>query len=71
MSSVRDIDDAEIVKRSDRARWDAFIHQARWEPIVAEQGSQQIGSHSAVAHDDGQAADAGQAGEKFPQAFSC
>jgi hypothetical protein len=70
MSSVRDTDDMEIVKGGDCAWWNAFIHQGRGEPVVAEQGSQQVGRHPAVAHYDDRAACARQAGEKFPQAFS-
>jgi hypothetical protein len=70
MSSVSNTDDLEIVKRSDGACWNAFVQHTRGGPIVAEQGSQQIGRHPAVAHYGYRAAGPSQAEQKYPQAFS-
>ena len=64
MASGGDADDMKIVKRGDGAGRNVVLHQAQGKPVVAQQVSQQIDSHSAVAHHCYRAAAASETGEK-------
>ena len=71
MPGRRDRDHIKIIEDGNGARRNALLDQMRGKPIIAEQGSQQIGGYPGVAYSGYLAAFARQRSEKCPQPFSC